>query len=105
MDCFVYPTRYDSCALSVLEALAAGLPVVTTRRSGSGELIESGRDGIVLERADDPEELRRSIAALAEDRTLLAQLGKNGRRVAEANSWERMAERYESLYGEVARSA
>jgi glycosyltransferase involved in cell wall biosynthesis len=105
MDCFVYPTRYDSCALSVLEALGSGLPVVTTRQSGSGELIESGRDGIVLERADDPEELRQSIATVAADRSFLAELGRNGRQVAEASSWGRMSEHYESLYGEVIQDA
>jgi glycosyltransferase involved in cell wall biosynthesis len=105
MDCFVYPTRYDACALSVLEALAVGMPVITTSESGSGELIDSGRQGIILQRADDPNELSRSIAALAADPGFLAELGENAQRLAEANSWEQMSERYEHLYREVTSTA
>ena len=44
-DVYVQPTWYDPCSLVVLEALAAGLPVVTTRLNGAGELITSGREG------------------------------------------------------------
>jgi UDP-glucose:(heptosyl)LPS alpha-1,3-glucosyltransferase len=50
-DVYVQPTWYDPCSLVVLEALAAGLPVVTTRYNGAGELITPGREGDVL---DDP---------------------------------------------------
>ena len=103
MDCLVYPSRYDACALAVLEALAAALPVITTPESGSSELIETGRDGIVLE-ADDVQALRRSVAALQGDRGLATALARRGRLVAEANSWERMSEHYEALYHAVAAS-
>jgi glycosyltransferase involved in cell wall biosynthesis len=101
MDCFVYPTRYDACSLAVLEALSAGIPVVTTRESGSGELIESARNGIVLDRPDDVEGLRRSVSMLQSDRALAAELGRQGRLVAEANSWERMSGQYESVYRDI----
>jgi glycosyltransferase involved in cell wall biosynthesis len=101
LDCFVYPTRYDACSLAVLEALAAGMPVVTTRESGSGELITSGRDGIVLERPDDATALRQTIEMLHRNRELAAGLGRNGRLVAEQNTWQRMADRYEAIYLDV----
>jgi UDP-glucose:(heptosyl)LPS alpha-1,3-glucosyltransferase len=50
-DVYVQPTWYDPCSLVALEALAAGLPVVTTRFNGAGELITAGREGDLL---DDP---------------------------------------------------
>jgi UDP-glucose:(heptosyl)LPS alpha-1,3-glucosyltransferase len=50
-DVYVQPTWYDPCSLVALEALAAGLPVVTSRFNGAGELITSGREGDLL---DDP---------------------------------------------------
>ena len=48
-DVYVQPTWYDPCSLVVLEALACGRPVVTTRFNGAGELMEDGREGFVLD--------------------------------------------------------
>jgi UDP-glucose:(heptosyl)LPS alpha-1,3-glucosyltransferase len=47
-DFFVQPTYYDPCSLVVLEALACGLPVITTAQNGASELLTSGREGYVL---------------------------------------------------------
>lgn len=47
-DVFVLPTRYDPCAGACLEAMACGLPVVTTTTNGASELIQDGTDGFVL---------------------------------------------------------
>jgi len=55
----IHPTFYDPCSLVVLEALACGCPVVTTRKNGAAELIRSGREGLIL---DDP----RNIEALCD---------------------------------------
>jgi UDP-glucose:(heptosyl)LPS alpha-1,3-glucosyltransferase len=48
-DVFALPTFYDPCSLTALEAMASGLPVVTSRWNGASELIEHDRDGLVLE--------------------------------------------------------
>ena len=50
-DIYVHPTFYDSCSLTVLEALASGLPVVTTRFNGASDAIASTEGGTVI---DDP---------------------------------------------------
>jgi UDP-glucose:(heptosyl)LPS alpha-1,3-glucosyltransferase len=55
-DVYVQPTWYDPCSLVVLEALASGLPVITTRFNGASELMQFGREGFVL---DSPEETER----------------------------------------------
>jgi UDP-glucose:(heptosyl)LPS alpha-1,3-glucosyltransferase len=52
-DIFLLPTLYDPFSNACLEALAAGRPVITTRSNGFSEIIESGRHGSVIERADD----------------------------------------------------
>ena len=49
-DFFVLPTYYDPCSLVVLEALACGLPVITTAQNGAGELMTDGREGYVSPR-------------------------------------------------------
>jgi UDP-glucose:(heptosyl)LPS alpha-1,3-glucosyltransferase len=50
-DLLVHPTFYDPCSLVVLEALACGLPVITSRFNGASELLHPPREGYVI---DDP---------------------------------------------------
>jgi UDP-glucose:(heptosyl)LPS alpha-1,3-glucosyltransferase len=52
-DVFLLPTLYDPFANVTLEALAAGLPVITSAQNGAAEIIEDEKNGFVLPRADD----------------------------------------------------
>ena len=83
-DLYVLPTRYDPFANTTLEALAAGLPVITSDANGAGELISSGVEGSVL-----PEPI--STEALCD--ALLAFLDPE-RAGASRNAARRLAERH-----------
>jgi len=48
-DVFAFPTFYDPCSLVVLEAMRAGLPVITTRANGAAELITDGSEGFIID--------------------------------------------------------
>ncbi len=61
-DLVVHPTWRDACGLVVLEALAAGTPVITTARAGAAEAIASEEVGTVLDDPGDIAALRRAIA-------------------------------------------
>jgi UDP-glucose:(heptosyl)LPS alpha-1,3-glucosyltransferase len=50
-DIFLLPTVYDPFSNACLEALAAGLPVITTRANGFSEIIETGRHGTIVDGA------------------------------------------------------
>jgi UDP-glucose:(heptosyl)LPS alpha-1,3-glucosyltransferase len=63
-DFLVHPTFYDPCSLVVLEALACGLPVITTRYNGAAELLSPPRDGHVLDDPHDHEALARAMRQL-----------------------------------------
>lgn len=65
-DFFVSPTYYDPCSLVVFEALACGLPVVTTACNGAGELIEQGREGYVIPRPGALDHLADALDRLAD---------------------------------------
>ncbi len=60
-DALIHPTFADHCSLVVLEALASGLPVITTGLNGAAELMESDRQGFILE---DPRDINALAAAL-----------------------------------------
>lgn len=68
-DLLVHPTFYDPCSNVVLEALASGLPVITTRCNGASEFMTAGgpdgacREGYIL---DDPHDHARLAAALGQ---------------------------------------
>ncbi|QSR85447.1 glycosyltransferase family 4 protein [Methylacidimicrobium sp. B4] len=87
-DLFVLPTLEDACALVVLEAMASGLPVVTTTHAGSGEILEGGVEGFVVP-AGDRAALREALIHLAEDPGLRRRMGEAARKkVEKAYSWE-----------------
>ncbi len=66
-DFFTLPSYYDPCSLVVFEALACGLPVITTACNGAGELIEAGRQGFVVPSPDAIDPLIGAIEAMAHD--------------------------------------
>jgi UDP-glucose:(heptosyl)LPS alpha-1,3-glucosyltransferase len=85
-DLFVLPTRHDPCSLVVLEALAMGVPVISTRYNGACEIMSDGVHGFVLndprdvsalrnryEKLLDPEARRRMRAACLDLRPRLSQ--------------------------------
>ena len=60
-DVFLLPTLYDPFSNACLEALAAGLPVITTRANGVSEVLENEQTGSVISNAAIPPELRRAV--------------------------------------------
>ena len=62
-DFFVHPTFYDPCSNVVLEAMACGLPVVTSRYNGASELLHPPQEGYVI---DDPHDHERLAACLTQ---------------------------------------
>lgn len=60
-DIYFHPTFYDSCSLTVIEALASGLPVVTTEKNGAKGLIKSKESGWVVKDPRDYEETSGAI--------------------------------------------
>src|SRR5437764_4999522 len=56
-DFFVLPTRHDPCSLVVLEALAMGLPVISTKFNSATEIMADGVHGFILPDPDDVDAL------------------------------------------------
>ncbi len=74
-DFFILPTKHDPCSLVVLEALAMGLPVISTRFNGACEVMTDGTHGFVLDRPDDVGGLCQSVNRLldADVRTRMSE--------------------------------
>lgn len=64
-DVFVLPSWHDACSLSVLEACACGLPVITTRANGVADLLTDGQEGRIIATAADQDALAASLLQMA----------------------------------------
>ena len=80
-DVFVLPTFYDACSLVVFEAMAAGLPAITTVFNGAAGIIHQGADGMVIK---DPRNIHELSAAMERflDRNTLQSAGLAARHTA-----------------------
>ncbi|MEZ4414318.1 MAG: glycosyltransferase family 4 protein [Gemmatimonadota bacterium] len=81
-DALVFPSWHDAFGFVVLEAMACGLPVVTTRWAGAHEVVRPGEDGFVLEAPDDLEHLCEALRVLQDPR-VCARMGIAARQQAE----------------------
>ena len=63
-DAFVLPTYYDACSLVVIEAMASGLPSITTRTNGAAGIITDGKDGYVVSHPPESSELAQKMHLL-----------------------------------------
>jgi phosphatidylinositol alpha-mannosyltransferase len=97
-DIFVAPnTGQESFGIVLLEAMAAGLPVVATDIPGFTQVVSPGEQGILVRR-NDPVSLSSAINLLAADPVLRARLGAAGRQSAMNYSWERVGDQVVDVY-------
>src|SRR5262249_28267990 len=98
---FVLPSRTEGISLTLLEAMARGLPVVATRVGGNPEGVADGETGLLVPPAD-PASLSAAVLSLLRDPQRGRCMGQAGRRRAERHfEVGRMVARYEGLYREL----
>lgn len=96
-DIFVLPSRYEPFANVCLEAMACGLPVITTRTNGASEIITPERDGFILNDWRDSG----GLASIIKDMTvesLRREIGKNAAETAKNYTWQRHLEETSGLF-------
>jgi glycosyltransferase involved in cell wall biosynthesis len=97
-DLFVLPSRFEGLSNALLEAMACGLPVISTRVGGSRDIIEDGVNGLLVE-VDAMDQLRDAMERVLRDRRLAAALGANARSAVETkHDMKSVANAYINLY-------
>lgn len=103
-DAFVAPSHYEAFSLGVLEAAAAGLPLIATQISGSEELVEHGVNGLAVER--NTASVRGGLCSFCDlDSGKREAMGRCARDSVELLSPERFAAAWRALYESLANQA
>ena len=79
---FIYPSREEPFGLSIIEAMACEVPVISTNVYGPSEIITNGVDGLAVD-PDDVDALTKAISTLLDDEELRKQIGIQGRKMVE----------------------
>lgn len=102
-DLFILPSLFEGTPLTLIEAMASGLPIVTTATCGMKDVIEDRRNGL-LAAIRSPQALVRSIERLISSRKLRGVLGRNAQHDAATRfSWSTSAQQVEEVYEQVLR--
>ena len=105
LDAYVVSSRQEGGPKAVLEAMASGIPLVTTRVGQAQELVDDGRNGLLCD-VDDVEALAGAVVRLSEDETLGEAVRVAGRSTAEEHALDRLDPAWQKLLdGFVSRSA
>ena len=96
-DLFAMPSRFDTFGMAVLEAMAAGLPVIISEKVGARDLVTDGVQGFVLGEEPSPSDFGKKISSLLiKDNRL--KMGEMAYRKAIDHSWGRVADQMEEVY-------
>jgi glycosyltransferase involved in cell wall biosynthesis/peptidoglycan/xylan/chitin deacetylase (PgdA/CDA1 family) len=87
----------DNQPLSLLEAFASGLPVVTTATGDIAGMVRDGASGLLVP-PEDAAGMARAVLALLADQELALRLARSARRVADAHAWERVGKEWTDVY-------
>jgi UDP-glucose:(heptosyl)LPS alpha-1,3-glucosyltransferase len=102
-DFFAQPTYYDPCSLVVFEALACGLPVITTACNGASELLSHGRQGFVLSRPGAHDELITALDAMTQN-AARAAMTVSAFHLGRQHTFEKHVDRLVAIFEQVANS-
>lgn len=102
VDIFTLTSLCEAASLTLLEAMASGLPVVVTDVGGNPEMVRNEREGLLVPR-QDTKAIASALTRILEDSSLAHSMGQAGKhRVKETYSLARTIDRYHQLYRKLA---
>jgi UDP-glucose:(heptosyl)LPS alpha-1,3-glucosyltransferase len=102
-DMFSILSQFDTFSITVLEAMAASLPVIISSNVGAKDLIREGINGFVIDEINNPDKVANKIEMLL-DRPVRERMAAEALQTASLLSWPAAAKKVEAVYGEVLRN-
>ena len=99
-DVFSILSKFDTFGITVLEAMAASLPVIVSGNVGAKDLVMHGINGFIIEERTNIDTISEKIGILS-NREVRIHMGEAARETALNNTWESIAKKYEIIYDEL----
>lgn len=99
-DVFVFPTLYEGFGIVFLEAMASGLPIITTDVAGNKEIIEDRKNGLIV-KPKNSEEIALAALNLLNNNKLISKIKKNNLDKVKNYDWKKVAKRFLQVYESV----
>lgn len=99
-DVFIFPSFFEGFAQVILEAMASGLPVITTTATAGPDIIENGKEGFIIEPGNSAQ-LKSAIQFFIDNPNHIEQMGIAARSKAEQFSWKAYGDRWEKIIEKV----
>jgi len=99
-DFYIMLSKFDTFGMVVLEAMAAGLPVIISGNVGAKDLVQEGKNGFIINDTTDNDYIAAKIALLC-DENMRRPLAEKAYETAMQNTWDQVAARYKEIYRQV----
>lgn len=99
-DIFVFPTLYEGFGIGFLEAMAAGLPIITTDVAGNKEIVENGKNGILV-KPKDSGQVYSAVLKLLSNSRIRSKMRPENIKKAKQYDWKIVCKKYEEVYRSV----
>lgn len=96
-DVFVLPSLSEGFPVVILEAMASGLPIISTKVTGLLEIVKDGKNGILVE-SKSPDEIAEKVLLILGDDELREKISENNREEAKRYSWDSAVDKLEEIY-------
>jgi UDP-glucose:(heptosyl)LPS alpha-1,3-glucosyltransferase len=90
-------SKFDTFGMVVLEAMAAGLPVIISSNVGAKDLVQEDKNGFIVSNTSDTDYIATKIALLL-DENIRRQMAEAAYQTAEQNTWDDVTKKYAAIY-------
>ncbi|MDO8751964.1 MAG: glycosyltransferase family 1 protein [Candidatus Wolfebacteria bacterium] len=103
-DVFVFPSTTETFGLVTLEAMASGIPAVAAEASGTSDIVQNGKTGL-LTKPKNVKDFTEKIEEIVTNKTLQKKMGRAALQYARTQTWEKIVEKVIQKYNKLAPSA
>jgi len=99
-DLFIMLSKFDTFGMVVLEAMAAGLPVIISSRVGAKDIVKENENGFIVHKTADADDVAAKMAFLLDEK-ICEKFSVSAQETAKQNSWAAVANKYAAIYEEI----